>query len=1013
MNPNIGRKPLIVCITDTEYAAVKASFHEGSREVFQSVVLEHGFFGARPVTLCKFSEMGSRGGDSIAHRLPEILEYVSPTFVVELGICFGLKDDVKIGDIAVCQYSADYELQKVNPASKQFRTRTTKADPELYSQLLSFAARSTFSYGVTGAIYASGDKVVNSPTLKREILRAIPDAKCGDMESYALGVVCDNKRIPWLVIKASSDDGVNKGDEFQNSAAAASVDFFSAFLTGADDIESYFDVPYEVDFHSGAEFEYISREIFNGTPIKVDTIDNNRTTAIIHYHPEVEDEWVIVYISKAHSIPETLRTILRRFSHCPSRIEVCIASGTNMGSTNHSAYTSILKAAGCKKPFVSRIGDFIFNRIVAKKTFSLPAHSPVNYVDQVVYKGDEKLAGGRVYADNFLSDPDGNRINLKPIAVVLGQGGVGKTTFCRSLVNLINANQEFSKRVLLITKSDIMKNFSGDFVTSIADLYKEYTRGLGGQTPSITQQGFKLALSSGSLVVVIDGIDEIESALGEKFDMESFANSISELNESLHSCRVLVTSRDANAGRLSVLPNADIIYLKGFLEPDIDVFLAHDKPEIKVRLKKLFPKIKNDRGFVNPYLLHVTRQFIVNGPTDSLNPIDTRKLRLTDPFDYVLARCIQREIEKQSLSISIDDYYDLLNEIVITHHNRIDEASFESYIDTCLDDSFAGRTGARRDPYLKFFLIEEQAGTISVCHQEYVAQILLNRAAEIFINESQIADGHLRAIESIFGDVKNESFGLRERLCQRLTSSEISRAKLDEVLRQFLLKLKALAPTLRRDRAIYELYLFAFDFYRALSPKERREILVKFDSSTTINKLYVLGDFPAVDFSGLIISDSVFRNYSNFFKGTFDSGTQFQRCEFSNCSSRYKIENAWSALFKECTLDESMKRLLAVGEEKRKDSAARVKLDVKQIFKAMRQGLGFHAASLNRIKLQTHLASELSYESFLRTLVSCGVLQLADDLYSVSKAAEIDAIALCEEDHVQGVITEALSLLLS
>ncbi|MDY0965091.1 NACHT domain-containing protein [Massilia sp. CFBP9026] len=1012
MKPNLGRKPLILCITETEYAAVKVEFHEGTREVFRSVVLEHGFLGGRPVTVCKFSEMGSRGGDSVAHRLPEVLEYVSPTFVVELGICFGLKDDVKIGDVAICQYSADYELQKVNPGSKQFRIRTTKADPGLYSQLLSFAARNTFAYDVVGAIYASGDKVVNSPVLKRQILRAIPDAKCGDMESYALGVACDNKRIPWLVIKASSDDGVNKGDEFQNSAAAASVDFFVSFLGKADDIESYFDVPYEVDFHSGAEFEYISREIFNGTPIKVEAIDNNRTNAIVHYHPEVEDEWVIVYISKAHSIPETLRTILRRFSHCPSRIEVCIASGANMTSANHSAYTSILQEAGCKKPSVLRLGDFIFNRIVAKRTFSLPVNSPGNYVDQVVYRGDAKLASGRIYAENFLSESDGNRINLKPIAVILGQGGVGKTTFCRSLVNLINANQEFSKRVLLITKSDIMKNFSGDSVKSIADLYKEYTRGSGSQIQSITQQGFKLALSSGSLVVMIDGIDEIESALAEKFDMESFANSISELNESLHSCRVLVTSRDANAGRLSDLPNADIIYLKGFLEPDIDTFLAQDKPETKARLKSLFPKIRNDRGFVNPYLLHVARQYIVNGP-DSLNPIDTRKLKLTDPFDYVLARCLQREIEKQTLSISIDDYYDLLNEIVVTHHNRIDEASFENYIETCIDDSFARRTDARRDPYLKFFLIEEQSGIISVCHQEYVAQILLNRAAEIFINEGQIVDGHVRSIESIFGDIKNESFGLRERLCQRFTSSEIGRAKVEETLKQLLVKLKLSAPSFRRDRAIYELYLFAFDFYRALSPKERAEILVKFDSSTVIKKLYVLGDFPAVDFSGLVVMDSVFRNYSNFFKGIFDFKTQFLRCDFSNCASRYKIENVSAALFKECELDESMKRLLAIGGEKRKDTAARVKSDLKQIFKAMRQGLGFHAASLNRIKLHTHLASELSYESFLRTLVSCGVLQLTDDLYSVSRGAEIDAVALCEEDHVQGVLTEALSSLLS
>lgn len=270
MKTMLGRKPLIVCVTDTEYAAVKANFSDGARETFQSAVLEHGFFGAHPFALCRFSEMGSRGGDTIAHRMAEVLEYLAPTFVVELGICFGLKDDVKIGDVAVCQYAADYELEKVNATSRQPRVRTTKADPKLYAELIAFASRKTFNYHVVGAVYACGDKVVNSPDLKKSILQAIPDAKCGDMESYTLGVACDNKRIPWIVLKASSDDGVNKGDEFQKSAAAASVEFFDSFLVGGNDLEAYFDVPYEVNFGPGGEFEYISREIFSGAPLKTE-----------------------------------------------------------------------------------------------------------------------------------------------------------------------------------------------------------------------------------------------------------------------------------------------------------------------------------------------------------------------------------------------------------------------------------------------------------------------------------------------------------------------------------------------------------------------------------------------------------------------------------------------------------------------------------------------------------------------------------------------------------------------
>lgn len=1006
-----GRKPLIVCVTDTEYAAVKNYFSDGERETFQSAVLEHGFFGNHPFTLCRFAEMGSRGGDTIAHRMAEILEYLAPTFVVELGICFGLKDDVKIGDVAVCQYSVDYELAKVNATSSQSRVRTTKADPKLYAELIEFASRQEFKYQVVGAVYACGDKIVNSPDLKKHILQAIPDAKCGDMESYSLGVACDNKRIPWIVLKASSDDGDNKGDEFQKSAAAASVEFFNAFLADRNNLEAYFDVPYEVNFDSGGEFEYISREIFNGAPLKTEDICTARTSAAIHYHPEVEDAWIIVYILKAHSVPETLRTVLKKFSPCPARIEVCIASDAAISETSQSSYMAILVEAGCKKPFIAKIDDFIFTRIVEKRAFSLPIRPPVNYVDQVLYRDGSAPTTGRIYADGFLAASGVSKLSLKPISVVLGQGGVGKTTFCLGLVNLINAVNTYPKRVLLITKSDVVKGITNDAVSSISDLYNVYVRGLSGQSQVITQQGFKLALSSGSLVVIIDGIDEIESALADKFDLAAFAESISELNSSLHSCRVLVTSRDVNVGRLEALGNADIVYLKGFRETDIDTFLRKDEQTLKDNLRKLFQRIKNDAGFVNPYLLHVARQFLANGAAETPVPIETNKLNLTEPFDYILARCIQRELEKQSLSISIDEYYDLLNEVVVEYHNRIDEASFENYIAICLDDSFAGRANARREPYLKFFLLEQEGGTIRVCHQEYVAQILLNRAEAIFLADGPISDGQVTSLESIFGDIKNESFGLKERLSRRLAAAEITHPSLQAKLRSFLLKLKALAPTQRRQWTIYEIYLFAFEFARASSLGERRSILIDLNSSSTIDKLFILGDCPAIDFSGLIVTESVFQNYQNFFKGRFDGETQFRNCEFSNCTARYKLDNAWPNLFRECTLDEGMKQLLAVGEEKRKDSASRMKSDVKQVLRAMRQGLGFSATSSNRIKSHSNIVSELTYEAFLSTLVSCNILQLTDNLYSVTMSAEGDAIALCDEDHLQGDMVTAVQAL--
>jgi hypothetical protein len=74
----------------------------------------------------------------------------------------------------------------------------------------------------------------------------------------------------------------------------------------------------------------------------------------------------------------------------------------------------------------------------------------------------------------------------------------------------------------------------------------------------------------------------------------------------------------------------------------------------------------------------------------------------------------------------------------------------------------------------------------------------------------------------------------------------------------------------------------------------------------------------------------------------------------------------------------------------------------------MRQGLGFSPTSVNRIKSHTNIVSELTYEAFLRALVTFDVLQLTGDLYSIKKNAEDDAIALCDEDHLQGVMVKVM-----
>lgn len=1012
MKSQEGKNPLIVCITDVEYQALKSRFSATSTETVESMIVEHGYFGGKPFSIARFMEMGSRGRDSVSQRLPLLIRSLKPTLVIELGICFGLKDDFPIGSVGICQHSADYELQKVNKNEISNRTRTVQSDSITYARLISHSSSRKFDFEINGAVFACGDKVVNSSDLKNKILSAVPDAKCGDMESYPFGIACQNAGVPWVLIKGSSDDGVNKGDEFQVAAAENSVNFFESFVLSSEDLDSYFHPTYDVNFSKEINFDLISKEIFNNSTIDKAQYSTARDQYSIYKHPEMGDSWIIIYISKAHSIPEVIRSTLKELRHSPVRVDVCIASIGGINESQKKTYEGLLRKSRCQKFFVAEIGDFIFNRVVEKHTAISLISPPKNYVDQMIYRDNGDALVSSSYARAFIYKSDGQESKSSPISFILGQGGIGKTTFCLRLAEIINKRGSSERRMLLITKADILKNYSGEVIDSISKLYIEYAKNITGQMRPISHETFSLALSCGSIILMIDGIDEIESALGEKFKMHDFLESIGNLNESLNSCRVLMTSRDSNASRFIKTKGSETLFIKGFSATDIDDYTEKDEQEIKKKIKDFSAQIKNKDGLVNPYLLHVVRQFLISTKKEPWENqvIESERLKVNEPFDYCLARALLREIEKQSLHISVDDYYDLLNEIVVEQENSMDDEYFETYIEICLQKN--GQTSPpRRASYLKFFLFENKNSSTSVSHPEYVSHILLNKLYSIFSKSDSAVSADAITVRSILGNSRNENFGLIERLCSKLHKADASEIEIEHKVKFIFGELKKSGRNITSEKAIHELHAFMIEYWGPKTASERRSTIERIHAENIISGICILSDFPSIDFSGCTVEQSVFRNFQGFFNCKTNDSTRFIDCSFSNCSSSFKRENVRSEIFVNCSLDEGMRHLLHAGEDKRTETLLRSKSDVKQILKSMRQGLGFAPLSLNKIKAHSSLVSERSYEDFIDVMCKAGVLIAQDSLYKVSRDAEMDAIALCDEDHSQGLITSLVQML--
>lgn len=137
----------------------------------------------------------------------------------------------------------------------------------------------------------------------------------------------------------------------------------------------------------------------------------------------------------------------------------------------------------------------------------------------------------------FLSDDN-------PILVITGQGGVGKTTIVK---NFLNKNIRVNKRiedkyVLFIDSSVLVDRIESNNSDSVYELYKANA----SHNNIFSEELFKLSLDNGSFIIVLDGLDEIISKLGVKFQLKEFLKRIfDDYCFNLGKTKIIITCRDS------------------------------------------------------------------------------------------------------------------------------------------------------------------------------------------------------------------------------------------------------------------------------------------------------------------------------------------------------------------------------------------------------------------------------------------------------------------------------------
>src|SRR5579884_2158379 len=127
-----------------------------------------------------------------------------------VGIAFGLRPGKQqLGDILVSRQIMAYELQRVGSDDEGNLVVRPRGDrPQASPRLLNLFRDGEIDW--EGAplhfgLVLSGEKVVDNPNFRAELLRLEPEAIGGEMEGAGLYAAALRNRVDWILVKAICD----------------------------------------------------------------------------------------------------------------------------------------------------------------------------------------------------------------------------------------------------------------------------------------------------------------------------------------------------------------------------------------------------------------------------------------------------------------------------------------------------------------------------------------------------------------------------------------------------------------------------------------------------------------------------------------------------------------------------------------------------------------------------------------------------------------------------------------
>ena len=530
-------------------------------------------------------------------------------------------------------------------------------------------------------------------------------------------------------------------------------------------------------------------------------------------------------------------------------------------------------------------------------------------------------------AINLLSNWTNKEI---PLSVVLGEGGIGKTLLLKNFINTINKD-ETSKIALYIDANSIASKFLDSIddvrndLSNFSNLLKlYYTDIVKNEQTEILRTDNKLIdilVSSGNLIVIIDGLDEIASTLKEKFRLEEFINSIFEINKILGYTKIIISSRTTYwKSNFKENRSLNLVTIKGFSEENVKeyftkFFKGNDDVKYSLAMKELQESPFKDNGYYWPFPVYLIADEINSDNYEKFNKdIQSQYIEnKNNKNEFLIARMLMRDKKRHKLSIEIDEFLDIFSEIIFEHNGVMHKNNMQDYIETMLPESSLSLEILDHNPLLR--RNGDNYEIIDFLSDSFILIFLIN---SIKLNDFSIKKA------KIFARYYNGENKLIKIIKAKSTASNI-----EKYLKMILVEYQKNDENKRiLENAISTLLYILFESSKE-DIEEKTKIISKiFHSEYGISNLFIIGKFYPLNFENKRVYNSKFKNYIGFMNSKINKDTRFIGCEilFDKVPEKKK-QDLTDETFDTCILSDNLNLLLKT-KDTREVHKEKIKRDI-------------------------------------------------------------------------------------